>query len=296
MEKPNILRSETPPWDIIEGHVTGPAFDAQMHFTRWPVRGAGVFESRAPFVEMILGASMEVKGSYASSVRSSDYATVGCVAFVPQGVPLHCIWAPGTQRCISCNFDVGALTEAAEMEWTWPDFDPADALTIRNEYVSLGLRRIAEEVLSPGFASAAQVECALMFVAFELRRHLAKGENSRWTGGKLTAKQLALLRGMVIDTPDAAPTIAELAAACGMGSRKLALAYRKTTGVTLRCFIANARLDRAKMLLLDRSKLIKQIAFDSGFQSSAAFIGAFRKATGMTPVEFRATLSVAQVY
>jgi AraC family transcriptional regulator len=101
---------------------------------------------------------------------------------------------------------------------------------------------------------------------------------------------------MVIDTPDSPPTIGELAAACGMGGRRLAFAYRNTTGVTLRSFIAGARLERAKIMLMDRHTLIKQVAYDSGFHSSAAFTAAFRKATGMTPVAFRAQIAATHLH
>jgi AraC family transcriptional regulator len=271
----------------VEGRISGTAFDVQLHYTRWPERGEGVFEPSTCFIQMFLSASKQVKGTYLSNARPSDYAELGEVAFIPEGSPLYCTWVAGAQRCISCMFDIGALSERAAVEWSWPSFDLESALDIRNEYVSLGLRRIAEEVLSPGFASETQIECSLMFVALELQRHLGSDQNERPAAGRLTARQLAVLRSMVVDTPDAPPTIAELAEACGMGGRQLALAYRKTTGVTFRSFVANARLERAKLKLLDGRTLIKQIAFDSGFQSSAAFTAAFRKSTGMTPVDFR---------
>jgi AraC family transcriptional regulator len=244
------------------------------------------------FVEMILSASMQVKGTYAAAAGRSDYARLGDVVFIPERSPLYCSWAPGAQRCISCMFDVRVLSERAAMEWSWPEFDVQAALDIRNEYVRLGLQRIAEEALSPGFASATQIECSLMFVALELRRHFA-GERriAQPREGKLSARQLQVLRSMVIERPNTSPTISELATECGMNGRQLALAYRRTTGVTLRSFIADARLERAKMLLLGGRTLIKQVAFDSGFQSAAAFIAAFRKSTGMTPIDFRAAMA-----
>lgn len=292
----SAFHSDVKPWDVVEGHIAGPAFDVQMHFTRWQSRGRGVFEPSMFFVQMILSASMEVKGSYISNARPSDYAALGDVTFIPEHNPLYCTWAPGAQRCISCMFDVQALSERAAVDWSWPSFDPKCTLSIRNEYVRLGLRRIAEEVLSPGFASAAQVECSLMFVALALRRHLeGNGRTAPAWNGRLTERQLDLIHGMVVDTPGAPPTIAELAAVCGMGGRQFALSYRRTTGLTLRSFIANGRLDRAKILLLDGRTLIKQIAFDSGFRSSAAFAAAFRKGTGMTPIGYRASMGVSHL-
>jgi AraC family transcriptional regulator len=291
------FRTDHWPTNVLEGHIATPAFDVQMHFTKWQRQGEAVFEPSMCFIEMFLSASKQVKGTYVPGLRPSDHLELGDISFVPEGVELFCSWVPGVQRSISCMFDIDKLSERAGMEWSWPGFDIAEALNIRNEYIGLGLRRVAEEVLSPGFASAVQIECSLLFVALELRRHLAgKSIAPEAAAGRLTSKQLALLRNMVANTAGAPPTIGELAASCGMGGRQLALAYRMTTGVTLRNFFATARLDRAKTLLLDGRTLIKQVAFDSGFQSSAAFTAAFRKATGKTPVEFRAAMSAPRLH
>jgi AraC family transcriptional regulator len=282
------------PNDVLEGRIHAPSFDVQLHLTRWPGAGEGVFKPSMQFIEMQLSPP-KVSGTYVRGAPASAYADLSEVTFVPQGQPLYCRITPGLQRCISCMFDIGALSQRSAMEWNWPEFDPADALTIRNEYVRLGMRRVAEEVLAPGFAASAQIECLLLFVALELRRHLGNSAEPALSAGRLTTRQLALLRSMVVDGPGEIPSIGVLAAACGMGGRQLAASYRKTTGVTLRSFLASASLDRAKNMLLDRSTLIKQVAFDSGFQSSAAFTAAFRKSTGRTPVEYRAAMAAPRL-
>lgn len=283
-----ILWSDVRPIDVVEGHLSGTAFDAKLHFTRWAEPGDGVFEAPVSFIEMMLSRAKRVRGTFEPTARSSAYAQLGDVAFIPQRSPLYCKWSAGVQRCISCSFDIGLLAKRSGMDWSWPGFDPATALNVRNEYVQLGLRRLAEEVLSPGFASETQIECTLMFVALELRRHFnGNREAAPPSTGLLTSRQVALLRSMLIDTPGLVPTIGELAIACGMGGRQLAEAYRRTTGVTLRRFVADARLDRSKLLLLDGHTLIKQVAFDSGFKTAAAFTAAFRRATGRTPADYR---------
>jgi AraC family transcriptional regulator len=234
----------------------------------------------------LLLSAPKIRGTYRRGAGIDAYADLVDVIFIPKDLPLYCILTPGMQRCISCMFDIGGLSRRAGLEWSWPDFDPADTLLIRNDYVRAGMRRLAEEVLSPGFAAAIQIEYALMFVAFELRR-LLHGAPQRAGGGRLSVGQLNLLRSMMVETSGKPPSIGQLAEACGMSGRQLAGAYRKTTGVTLRSFIAETALERAKALLLNRRALIKQVAFESGFQSSAAFTAAFRKAAGMTPVEYR---------
>ena len=288
------FRSDQHYGNVVEGVLLGAAFDVRLQKTHWDEGGEGVFEPSMCFIEMFLSASKQIRGTFVHGAPSSGHPYLGGVSFVPEHTPLYCSWVPGIQRCISCMFDIRTLSERTAMEWTWPSFDLEDALNIRNEFVSLGLRRIAEELLSPGFASALQVECSLMFVALELRRHFGpSGEAERPTNGRLSSTQLSLLQSMMIDSA-APPKISELAHACGMGGRQLAHAYRSATGVTLRSFIARSRLDRAKMLLCANHVLIKQIAYDAGFRSAAAFTAAFRKATGVTPVEYRASKAAAR--
>jgi len=72
------------------------------------------------------------------------------------------------------------------------------------------------------------------------------------------------------------PTVPELAEACGMSGRRLASSYKRSTGVTLRHYMSETRLARAKRLLESSGAPIKQIAYDSGFGSSSAFVAAFR--------------------
>lgn len=286
-----VLHAESRPSDVVEGHISGQTFDAKLHRTRWSKPGNGVFEGRAPFIEMMLSPTQRVRGTFRRAAEHRSYIQLGDVAFIPPSRPLYCHWSPGPQRCVSCSFDIRLLAQRTGLELQWCGFNPDAALNIRNEYVSVGLRRVAEEILFPGFASETQIECALMFVGMQLARHFeTKQAATRPPPGVLGPKQLSRLRSMLIDTPGSVPSIAELASACGMGGRQLAESYRRSTGITLRRFIADARLDRAKILLMDPRILIKQVAFDSGFKTPAAFAAAFRQATGRTPADYRTIL------
>jgi AraC family transcriptional regulator len=290
------FRSDQRFGNVVEGHLETSTFDVRLQRTHWTGAGEGVFRPSMCFIEMFLTASKQIRGTFVSAAPSENQPYLGNISFIPERAELYCSWTPGIQRCISCMFDVRALGERMGIEWTLPGLDLEDALNIRNEYVSLGLRRIAEELLSPGFSSERQIECSLMFVALELSRHFGPvRERAAVPKGRLSPGQLALLRNMMVDSP-APPTIAELAAACGMGGRQLAHAYRNATGVTLRSFIASARLDRAKMLLCDGHMLIKQIAYGAGFRSAAAFAAAFRRSTGQTPLGYRAAKLAAKLH
>ncbi|MGI6006680.1 MAG: helix-turn-helix domain-containing protein [Ruminococcus sp.] len=54
-------------------------------------------------------------------------------------------------------------------------------------------------------------------------------------------------------------------------------------------YLMNLRLSHAKMLLITTSRSVTDISEMCGFQSSAHFIGTFRKRIGITPLQFRKT-------
>src|SRR3546814_10943430 len=91
----------------------------------------------------------------------------------------------------------------------------------------------------------------------------------------------------VIESERQAPTLDDLAALCGFSRRHLVRVFRNTTGRTIGQHILEMRIHRAKSLLLRRDLLVKQVAFQCGYSSSAAFAAAFRQTHGQSPQEFR---------
>ncbi len=288
-----VLSSSSPVADQLEGMAHGVGFDVRIHRTRWLDQGEGLFLPRRPFIEMLCNASRLVRGRYDHANERSDYVRLGEIAFVQQQEPLLCRWERGAQRSISCMFDIETIANRSGFAWDWPDFDRVAALSIRNDYVGASLRRIAAETMSPGFASEMQIETLFLSIAFELRRHFRGDARIEVAPpGQLNRRQIDDMRAIALETSGDPPSIATLADACGMNPRQLATRYRATTGQTLRTFLAEGRLERAKMLLRDQRMLIKQIAFECGFKSSAAFAAAFQRRMGMTPQAFRGTAAV----
>lgn len=221
---------------------------------------------------------------------------MGDISVIPPGERLHCEWEAGTHRTVSCMLNLPGLLKHWSEEAQWPDGDPHAMLSIDNESARLGLRQVAAELLSPGFASTTNLEITLLFVVSQIVRGLHHGQAQPARGsGKLNAKQLDVLRSLLIESAEGTTDLAQLAQTCGMSARQLAETYRRTTGTTLRSFVANARIERAKLLLLNPQMLVKQVAFDSGFQTASAFVAAFRSATGATPLEYRARCGISKI-
>jgi AraC-like DNA-binding protein len=83
-------------------------------------------------------------------------------------------------------------------------------------------------------------------------------------------------------------TLAEMAAACGMGTTLFSRMCNRLTNASPIRYLNLARLDAgARLLNTERSRNVTDIAFDCGFQSSQYFANQFRRRFGKTPSDYR---------
>lgn len=82
-------------------------------------------------------------------------------------------------------------------------------------------------------------------------------------------------------------TIEGLAQVAGVSPRHFMRAFRESTGQTPLRFVYSLRLERAKAFLLDTRRTATEVALDCGFSHAQHFSTAFKKATGVTPSDFR---------
>jgi len=80
--------------------------------------------------------------------------------------------------------------------------------------------------------------------------------------------------------------IEELAAAVHLSSNYLSQIFRQETGQTLRDYIADRRISRAKDYLLT-GKTLRETALLTGFSSDSYFVQKFKAAVDMTPKQFQ---------
>lgn len=86
-------------------------------------------------------------------------------------------------------------------------------------------------------------------------------------------------------------TAAQLAAAVGLSLRQLNAFLQKHSSCTAREFINDFRIQKATLLLLSSDKSITEIAGLSGFKTVHYFSRAFKKASGLSPQAFRASVA-----
>lgn len=85
----------------------------------------------------------------------------------------------------------------------------------------------------------------------------------------------------------AAVSVESVAAHVGLSASYFTKRFRTYTGYSPYEYLTLRRIGRAKEILLSSDKTIKQIAFETGYNSEENFIRAFKKKTGLSPSMFR---------
>ncbi|HZJ82932.1 MAG TPA: AraC family transcriptional regulator [Clostridia bacterium] len=82
-------------------------------------------------------------------------------------------------------------------------------------------------------------------------------------------------------------TVSEIADTFNYNANYLSNLFRDKTGYSLVKFINKSKISKAKELLLETDKTIKEIAFDLGFSDDKYFLKVFKMYMDMTPSEYR---------
>jgi AraC-like DNA-binding protein len=122
-----------------------------------------------------------------------------------------------------------------------------------------------------------------------------KAEGPKYGGRPLPEAEAAALlgqaRALLAAESDLASSAVEprrIAARLGIPYYLLSRAVNEGEGMTVGELVNEYRVERAKRLLLERRELgVLDVALESGFQAKSTFNDVFRKATGMSPSEYR---------
>lgn len=128
---------------------------------------------------------------------------------------------------------------------------------------------------------------ALAFHAHVLRTYgsVPVGPVSR--RGGLAAWQLRRACEFIEANLDGDPSIADVAAACGLSSSYFAKAFKQATGAPPHVWLSMQRIAHAKRLLTDTSLALAEIALACGFVDQSHLTRTFAKIEGCTPGRWR---------
>ena len=161
-------------------------------------------------------------------------------------------------------------------------------LDVRDANVRYLMLRLADEARHPGFASQILVESIAAQMGVDLLRYGAALPERKVQGG-LAPWQLRRIEERLGEVR-ASPTLHELAALCRISVRQLTRSFRTARGCSVGTYVADRQITHARRLLAD-DESVATVAARLGFASSSNFCTAFRRATGLTPGQYRQSLS-----
>lgn len=148
------------------------------------------------------------------------------------------------------------------------------------------------EVLGDNYGSAARLArlgddeelsgwlCTMLERAMDAIR-----DNDRYPNSVLLARALGFMADHIGENPDRGT----VARAAGLSASHFSHLVREKTGHTFTELMTRYRVDRARELLLRTDKSLAHIALECGFCDQSHLARMLRRATGMTPREYRAS-------
>jgi AraC family transcriptional regulator len=281
-----------PTEDFSEWSFEGDGFQLSLMKVRYRRAGVAAWQGVGATLQYVLASDASMALAWDDSLPVHDFVDLRALTFVGSGRPVHARWRPGRMSRVLCRFDFARLTE--RMQWASPG--PGETprisknLSFDSPFIALMMRRLAQEILSPAFGSAFRIDTIVMAIFIDLFRLLDDMDTVlAGSADRLSPQQIRTVHALV--TASQAPTIDALGAAFETSGRRLSALYRRSTGMTLRAYIADARIRQGEALLLEPALRIKTIAHRCGFRSTAAFTAAFKRVTAMTPQQFRDAIS-----
>jgi AraC family transcriptional regulator len=232
--------------------------------------------------------------SYSATTGSGRFLGFGDVFFVPAGIPLKYQGLGGPYRHVTVRLDSAVFERMTDFQNRWDSNLARACRNIRTPQLNTALLRLAQETLTPSFASDLLADSIATVITVDLARYIRKelGEMPKAKGG-LAPWQMRRIEEHVVESPDTSLSIGLLAQICGISSGHLMRAFKQTTGETVHAYVERVRLSKAQRLLCETDLPLKVIAAELGFSTPSSFSFAFRRATGGTPANFREQLQQA---
>jgi AraC family transcriptional regulator len=215
---------------------------------------------------------------------------IGPVSLAVANLPYRIRSLGGTHRTVSCRFAQDRFEAITRHGKSWAEPELEMAFDLRCTPIAQTLRRLANELLDPGFASDVLADSYSTAILVELSRYLRVVRTSRIgprDGVRLSAYRLRLATEFIEENYWSVLTVGVLADLCGLSRRHFARSFGGTTGQKVSEYVGQVRLRKAIELLSDTNLSLKEITYKVGFSSPSNFSQAFRKITGESPTTFK---------
>ncbi|ALR21862.1 MULTISPECIES: AraC family transcriptional regulator [Sphingobium] len=267
----------------VEQQVHANGIFADIRHFGWTQSSRAVFQPDSYYLDFSIGPRCPTSRFYSNDRQLAD--PPGDIVFLPKGGAFAALSEPGEHSLLCLTFANERAMQLFE-EDSIADLTPCQDVQIGR--VRQGLARLVEELRNPGFGQDILLESMALLLVVELCRHFRHAQyDDRGVYGQMPGWRLRRIKDRIEAELASTLSVADLATEIRTSPRHLMRTFKATTGTTLTDYIAGRRIARAQEQLAQDDAMIKVIAGNCGFQSAAAFSAAFRKATGMTPREYR---------
>jgi AraC family transcriptional regulator len=164
---------------------------------------------------------------------------------------------------------------------------------VQDEVINQVGLSVLSEMMSPTAAGRMLVETSSLLLAARLAYAHAETELIRLptlTPHRLDDGRLRRILAYIEEHLAEDITVADLANVACLSIFHFTRAFAASMGVPPHRHVSQRRLESAKAMIATGRASLSEIALDSRFSSQSSFTRAFRRATGMTPAEYRRSL------
>jgi AraC family transcriptional regulator len=149
------------------------------------------------------------------------------------------------------------------------------------------------ELLNEGLAGTLFAESLKNLLAVHLLRQYcdAPAKKRGISRGALGAVKLKQVQDFIEEHLAEEIVIEDMAALIPMSQFHFARAFKATTGESPHKYLTHRRIERARVLLAVTKLPVAEVAYRVGFSTQSHFTAHFRKATGVTPKDYRSQCS-----
>lgn len=128
---------------------------------------------------------------------------------------------------------------------------------------------------------------AMAMAAHLLRQYRASATRGAATDGGLLPRQLKRVTEHIEAHVDRRLALAELAAVAGVSASHFKSLFKRSTGLPVHQYVIRRRVERARLLLLEPSASIADVAAQTGFANQSHLARWMRRVAGVTPTALR---------
>jgi len=206
--------------------------------------------------------------------------------FLEQGREYHSFHASYTPEFLDGLLPVFPALE----EWFASDSSQPRLLFKTHPLLTVPLKDIVENIIHCPYTD----ELRRFFIELKMKEFLFLAmmpiEQGLTPAIWLTKRSIELIhesKRMLENNFDHHITIASLAKQLGINEFKLKAGFKKVFGISMFDYLIQTKMQKAKKILLETDKPIKEIAHLTGYASKQSFLNAFKKYFRSTPGSFR---------